>query len=342
MSCSRCGSDCDCSCSGNLIPVQDWRRQVALQVRAHKVRKRRRMDPDSPLLDFEEQEPLIIESPVMASRRAARQWSEDVVVPTPDCLARPEDVQHAAVRHEIQPALESSEFKPICQPQMQETSDSFAAVISERPPLPPFPRMTTPAPKIIEFPRMHVHQYELAEPVADQLRIFEAVEDHPLPAVNHLSEIEIAPEEPVHFGVEPIEIPIQAAPLQQRAYAAVVDGIIVMGAIGVFGFCAKSFASSLPAIKPLLESGAICGLLLLTMYYLLSFSVRRSTAGMQASGLRVITFSGSAPSCAILRCRALATVLSFAALGMGLAWSFIDEDRLCWHDRITHTYLTAE
>ena len=108
---------------------------------------------------------------VMASRRAARQWSEDVAVSTPDCVARHEDVQHAAVRHEIQPALESSEFKPICQPQMQETSDSFAAVISERPPLPPFPRMTTPAPKIIEFPRMHVHQYELAEPVAEGITV---------------------------------------------------------------------------------------------------------------------------------------------------------------------------
>jgi hypothetical protein len=24
---------------------------------------------------------------------------------------------------------------------------------------------------------------------------------------------------------------------------------------------------------------------------------------------------------------------------MGYAWVFLDEDALCWHDRITHTYL---
>ncbi len=24
---------------------------------------------------------------------------------------------------------------------------------------------------------------------------------------------------------------------------------------------------------------------------------------------------------------------------MGYAWVFLDEDSLCWHDRITHTYL---
>jgi hypothetical protein len=29
-------------------------------------------------------------------------------------------------------------------------------------------------------------------------------------------------------------------------------------------------------------------------------------------------------------------------LGMGHAWVFLDEDSLCWHDRITHTYLAPK
>ena len=33
--------------------------------------------------------------------------------------------------------------------------------------------------------------------------------------------------------------------------------------------------------------------------------------------------------------------LSCLALGIGLVWAFIDEDQICWHDRITHTYLSA-
>jgi hypothetical protein len=35
----------------------------------------------------------------------------------------------------------------------------------------------------------------------------------------------------------------------------------------------------------------------------------------------------------------LASYLSAASLGMGYAWLFLDEDNLCWHDRITHTFL---
>jgi hypothetical protein len=27
---------------------------------------------------------------------------------------------------------------------------------------------------------------------------------------------------------------------------------------------------------------------------------------------------------------------------MGYAWLFLDEDALCWHDRITHTYLAPK
>ncbi len=39
------------------------------------------------------------------------------------------------------------------------------------------------------------------------------------------------------------------------------------------------------------------------------------------------------------RWRVLASYLSAVSLGMGYAWVFLDEDSLCWHDRITHTYL---
>ena len=227
-------------------------------------------------------------------------------------------------------------------PRVDYTSDSMAAALSERPPLAPFPRISAPVPKIIEFPRMPTRQYELAEPVVDQLRIFEAVEELPPPAPSHLNEIEIAPAEPVLIGPDEIEIPVQTAPFEQRAYAAAVDVAILIGAMGIFGITAQFFASSLPLTKPLLESIAICGFLILTIYYLLTLSLGRGTAGMRASGLRVTTFLNETPSRNLMRFRALATVLSYAAMGMGFAWALIDEDRLCWHDRITHTYLTSK
>jgi hypothetical protein len=39
------------------------------------------------------------------------------------------------------------------------------------------------------------------------------------------------------------------------------------------------------------------------------------------------------------RWRVLAGILSGVSLGMGYAWQFLDEDGLCWHERITKTYL---
>ena len=343
MSCSRCGSNCNCFCSGDPLPAHEWRRQVALQVREHKVRKRRRLDPEAPLLAFDEQDPVIIEETSTAAlRTSAREWDESAGTTVRASAYDSEMIQPTTCSEETAQRFRDSEPQLLPQPQMLQTSDSLAAVISERPPLAPFPRLATPIPKIIEFPRLQIRQYELAEPVADQLRIFEAVEDPAPRPQSHLSEIEIAPEQPAYFAFEDIEVPIQAAALEQRAYAAALDGAVMIGAMALFAVCAESFATSLPMTKPLLESSAVCVFLLLTVYYLLSFSLGRSTAGMEASGLRVITFSGDAPSRMILRCRALATVLSYTALGMGLAWSLIDEDRLCWHDRITHTYLISK
>jgi hypothetical protein len=55
--------------------------------------------------------------------------------------------------------------------------------------------------------------------------------------------------------------------------------------------------------------------------------------------LELARFDGTATSRSLRRWRVLASYLSAASLGMGYAWVFLDEDVLCWHDRITHTYL---
>ena len=226
-----------------------------------------------------------------------------------------------------------------------EPTQEFAEIPSfetdDRAPLPPFPRISGRVRKVIEFPRVQ-DQYELAEPVADQLRIFEAAEELPPPPPSPLSAIEIAPEQPVRALAAELDVPLQTASMEQRVYASAVDSAILIAALAVFGVATQFFATSLPMTKPLIASAAICILLLLGIYYLLSLSLSLSTPGMQASGLQLRTFDGELPTRTRLRCRALATVLSFAALGMGFAWALIDEDRLCWHDRITHTYLAPK
>lgn len=337
MACSRCGTDCTCACSGEPLPAQDWRRQISLQVRAHKARKRRRLDPEAPLLDFDP-EPLESDEEIESAKPRTSWWNENansVVAPNPiaEPIAEPVVVSSTVV----DPSVPESIFvEPIGYAPEAPVIESY-----ERAPLPPFPRINGRVKNLIEFPRLQ-HHHELADPVNDQLRIFEADEELPPPSPSPLSGIEIAPEEPVHLIAEELELPLQTASMEQRVYASAVDGAIMIAAIAVFGVASQFFATSLPMTKPLIASAAICILLLLGMYYFMSLSFSLSTPGMQASGLQLRTFSGQAPSRARLRCRAVATVLSFAALGMGFAWALIDEDRLCWHDRITHTYLAPK
>jgi len=332
MACSRCGSNCTCACSGDPLPSTDWRYEVAMQVRAHKARSRRRSDPNSPQLGFADPEPL--ETSTVALRTARRRWDESASSTMVETAPQPM-IPSA-------PVPSSAEVEPHQEPELTEIEreNALMADIARRPPLPPFPRVSAPIPKIIEFPRLQPRNYELAEPVGDQLRIFEAVEEVPPPPSSHLNQIEIAPEEPV--TVSDLEVPLQTAAFGARAYAAAVDAVIMICATSLFAVCAALFANSLPMNKAMLASAAISLLMLVTIYYFLSLYFGHGTPGMGASGLRVLRFSGSAPSRAIMGWRALATVLSAAALGMGFAWSLIDEDRLCWHDRITHTYLSSK
>ena len=337
MACPRCGSDCTCACSGDPLPAQDWRRQVSLQVRAHHARKRRRLDPDAPLLDFDS-EPLVPEEKVEAPKQRTSWWNQDAEVAATQNQQR--DAEDLKAVQFTEAEVDDSPAVGVCSEILQPSEESAPLETEQRPPLAPFPRINRRVRNVIEFPRDQ-RQYELAEPVADQLRIFEADELPPF-SPSPLSAIEIAPEKPTHAVAEELELPLQTATMEQRVYASAVDGAILIAAMAIFGMASQFFAASLPMTKPLVASAAICILLLLGIYYGLSLSLSLSTPGMQASGLQLRTFDGQAPSRARLRWRATATVLSFAALGMGFAWALIDDDRLCWHDRITHTYLTPK
>jgi hypothetical protein len=60
---------------------------------------------------------------------------------------------------------------------------------------------------------------------------------------------------------------------------------------------------------------------------------------MRYASVSLCTFDGQIPSRDQLRSRLGALLLSVAPLGLGAAWAIFDEDRLCWHDRLSRTYL---
>jgi uncharacterized RDD family membrane protein YckC len=67
-----------------------------------------------------------------------------------------------------------------------------------------------------------------------------------------------------------------------------------------------------------------------------------TTPGLRAMKLQLQRFDGSFPSRRLRRWRVLGSVLAGISLGMGYAWQFLDEDNLCWHERVTKTYLAPE
>jgi uncharacterized RDD family membrane protein YckC len=64
-----------------------------------------------------------------------------------------------------------------------------------------------------------------------------------------------------------------------------------------------------------------------------------TTPGLRLAGLQLARFDGTRANRRLRRWRVLASYLAAVSLGMGYVWVFLDEDALCWHDRITHTYL---
>ena len=207
----------------------------------------------------------------------------------------------------------------------------------------PTPIATTA--KIIEFPRSWTPPQapldELAEPVVDRPRILEAPEVvQPLPA---LGGITIEPAARPEIEKRPgIDIPLQSAPLARRCFAAAVDGIIIAAACALFGCIFWKLTAIRPPRLQIIGLAAGLSALFWAAYQYLLVVYSGATPGLRLARLELSRFDGSHAKRRLRRWRVLASFLSAVSLGMGYVWVFLDEDSLCWHDRITHTYLALK
>lgn len=197
--------------------------------------------------------------------------------------------------------------------------------------------------KIIEFPRFAwapppPPPDQLAGPVGEQLRILEVPEVAPPPPA--LGGITIEPMPSAEPERRPgFDFPLASAPLGRRLAASLIDGLIVTAASALFGYIFWRISAARPPRLQLLSLVlAIPGVLWAGYQYLL-IVYSATTPGLRAAGLELNHFDGTSTRRPIRRWRILASYLSAVSLGMGYAWVFLDEDALCWHDRITHTYL---
>jgi hypothetical protein len=208
------------------------------------------------------------------------------------------------------------------------------------------PPVHQPTAKIIEFPRCAwgppaPPPDQLAEPVSERPRILEVPELVPAPPA--LGGITIEAAEVQADERRPgIDIPLQSAPLGLRLVAAFVDGLIIAAAASLFGFIFWKVAAVRPPLFQGLGllAGIICFFWVTYEYLLIVYAA--STPGLRLAGLELTRFDGTRTSRSLRRWRVLAACLSAVSAGMGYVWIFLDEDALCWHDRITHTYLAPK
>ena len=175
----------------------------------------------------------------------------------------------------------------------------------------------------------------------DSPRILEAPEFAPPPPA--LGGITIEPAQQPALEKRPgIDIPLQSAPLARRIFSAAIDDLIIASASALFGFIFWKMTEIQPPRIQIAEFAAALSAVFWAAYQYLLVVYSGSTPGLRLAKLELARFDGNPASRRLRRWRVLASFLSAVSLGMGYAWVFLDEDALCWHDRITHTYLAPK
>ena len=285
-----------------------WRQEVAARLNRYRERRQPRAPRYPSLrLRFEPAQP---------------DWTarDNTEVPTPSRQSVAEDSRQVAISAE--PKSQNLPEKPL--PAKLVAAEATAKIIE-------FPRSAAP-PRPLD---------ELAEPVLDRPRILEAPEIVPAgPALGGIL-IEAAEEEPAERRPG-FEIPLQAARLTRRVGASAIDILIVCMALSGFGYVFFRIAAILPPFTQAAGWGMFIAGVFWVAYQYLFLVHAGTTPGLKIMKLQLSRFDGKPVPRGLRRWRVLASLLSGLSLGLGFAWCMLDEDELCWHDRITHTYMAPK
>ena len=135
-----------------------------------------------------------------------------------------------------------------------------------------------------------------------------------------------------------MDLPLQAAPLEDRLMAGLFDAALVMMAFVLFLVVFAACTAHPPVGKPALAGAGLVLAGLFVLYQFLFFKFGEGTPGMRYAKIALCTFDDENPTRLAMRRRIAFLLLSAAPLGLGLAWALFDEDRLAWHDRLTRMY----
>ena len=130
--------------------------------------------------------------------------------------------------------------------------------------------------------------------------------------------------------------------MARRLWAGAIDSLLVISALTGFAYIFFRLTTVVPPLQQAAGMAVALGAVFWIAYQYLLLVYTGTTPGLMLAKLQVSRFDGSAVPRRIRRWRVLASALSGMSLALGYAWCFLDEDRLCWHDRITRTYMAPQ
>ncbi|MFI5117120.1 MAG: RDD family protein [Terriglobales bacterium] len=347
--------------SGNLSHPDIWRNEIHARVAGYRTRRGRRIEgafsmrfPFPPLehdvsgsgtnapADPEQVEQFVAAGIAGAEQTSAEQMSAAEVASSGIC-----DLAPGAVAAEAKAPPTESPTLPELVAENQPPTLPEVLVDTDREPIPPpLPRPRAQR-KVIAFPRQAAgapEMHRLADPVLlEQPRILDVPEElEALPTTPFLDGLQFGPttQPVIAVHADNVELPFRAAGRAHRLYAGLLDCLLVAAGTAVFAAVGYKMLPKLTFSKPVLVTAATLPLLLWAIYQYLLLVYGGATAGMRIAKIRLSTFTGKSPCRRKRRHRVMALYFSMASFVMGLLWAFVDVDSLCWHDRISRTYLT--
>jgi hypothetical protein len=141
------------------------------------------------------------------------------------------------------------------------------------------------------------------------------------------------------YDLSELQLPLQVAPLRPRFISALIDTSLVLTATALFCVIVLSITKFVPQGKAAFGSTLLLVAAFWLCYHYLFLIYCGLTPGMEVAQLELCSFEGCYPLRKTRGGRAFAMAVSCMSLGLGFAWTLVDEDSLSWHDRITRTYL---
>jgi uncharacterized RDD family membrane protein YckC len=330
------------SVPSSQLSEDSWRMEVSARLERYRTRRKPR-SPRYPslLLPFD----------------APESWSRSMSVP--DQIASGSAIQNITFQTNLAVDSESYPRTANAPAAEREPGTALHRDLSEPSPEPSheLPSQALSS-NVIEFPRSAAipvfHVSDLADPVFDHSRprIVEAPEILPAPPALGGMLIEPSPQELANKRAHAIAaFPSTSATISRRTLAALLDSAILTTSLSAF---AAIFLRVNPALTPALHPSLTAlraslplligtiGVVAVTFWaaYQFFFVVYTgSTPGLRAARLRLAAFDGSPLNRSARRWRVFASFLSAFSAGLGYLWCLIDQQGLCWHDRITRTHI---